>query len=69
MLSVHMCSLISSCALIPLNLLPHSFSAICHLPGYVFSPPLYVFLHSSSHFLFLLVFMSEICLSTGLLYY
>lgn len=63
MLSIHVCSLISSCALIPLNMLPHSFSAICH-PGCVFSLPLYVFLHSPSCFLFLLVFMSEICLST-----
>lgn len=63
MLSVHACSLISSCVLIPPSLLPHSFSAICLLPGCIFSPPLYVFLHSPSCSLFLLVFMSEICLS------
>lgn len=65
MLSVHVCFLISSCILIPPNLLPHSFSAICHLPGCVFSPPLYVFLHSPSCFLFLFAFMSEICLSAS----
>lgn len=64
MLPVRVCCLISSCAFIPPNLLPHSFSAICHLAGCVFSSPLYVFLHSPSWFLFLLVFMSEICLST-----
>lgn len=51
MLSVQVCSLISSSAFIPPTLLLLSLSDICHLPllgGVFFSPfpsPLYVFLH------------------------